>query len=413
MKFLRVPVVAMILAGGRVDELSVLTFFRPKAAVPFGGLYRVIDFPLTNLMRSGIWLTGVLSQYRSYSLINHLENGASWDMVGRRRGLFILPPFQGREASDWYKGTADAVYQNLEFIRRWRPKEVLILSGDHVYNMDYRTLLEFHRSQKADLTVAFIPVSQDTAHRFGQGVLAEDNPFGGRLLDYKEKAKPPVSNLASLTIYVFRTEVLEEVLETNARESSHEFGRDIIPKMLGLWRVYGFVHRGYWGYTRTIEEYWSTHMHLLGPNPKLDLRRWKVCTNLNHRYIRDRGPTIIGQKARICDSLFYNGSRIEGEIVRSVIFPGVHIGPGAVVKDSILLFDTKVESEARLERVISDTEVNIGARATLIGEKEPILIGRQAQIPAEIHIASGVTIYPAVGEKVFKSSKIRAGEIVR
>ena len=181
-------VVAMILAGGRVDELSVLTFFRPKSAVPFGGLYRVIDFPMSNLMHSGIERAGVLSQYRPYSLINHLDAGAPWDMVGRRRGVFILPPFKGLQASDWYKGTADAVYQNLDFIARFDPELVLIISGDHIYRMDYRPLIEFHRRHRADLTVAFTEIKDITgAHRFGQGEIEDTYPDGGPLVSYVEK----------------------------------------------------------------------------------------------------------------------------------------------------------------------------------------------------------------------------------
>ncbi len=413
MKAPRIPLIAMILAGGRVDELSVLTFFRPKAAVPFGGLYRVIDFPMSNLMHSGIWMVGVLSQYRPYSLMNHLDYGIPWDMVGRRRGVYILPPFKGHEASDWYKGTADAVYQNLEFIRRWHPKEVLILSGDHVYHMDYRPLIQFHRECKADLTVAFTPVAEEEAHRFGQGIVSEETPFGGRLLDYQEKVRPPVSNLASLTIYVFRPEVLEEVLIENAKSDSHEFGRDIIPKMLGSYRLYGFIHRGYWGYTRTIEEYWQTHMDLLGPNPKIDLKKWRVCTNLSHRHIRDRKPTILGSRATICDSLFYNGSEIHGEIIRSVIFPGVRIGEGAVIKDSVLLYDTVIEAGAKLEKVICDTEVVIEAKAELGGGPEIVVVGRQTRIPEGVQLAPGVTVYPGLDPSHFSQRTYSAGEVIR
>lgn len=413
MKVPQIPVVAMILAGGRVDELSVLTFFRPKAAVPFGGLYRVIDFPLSNLMHSGIWMVGVLSQYRPYSLINHLEHGLPWDMIGRRRGIHLLPPFKGREASDWYKGTADAVYQNLEFIKHWRPQEVLILSGDHVYHMDYRPLIQFHREHRADLTVAFTPVPEETAHRFGQGVVADDSPFGGRLLDYREKVNPPVSNLASLTIYVFRPEVLEEVLFENASAPSHEFGRDIIPWMLGGYRLYGFIHRGYWGYTRTVEEYWQTHMDLLDPHPKIDLRRWKICTNLAHRRVRDRKPTIFGPKATICDSLFYNGLEINGEVVRSVLFPGVRIGEGAIIRDSVLLYDTEVGPGARLEKVICDTEVIIGAGAEIGGGPEVVMIGRRTKVPEGLRLPAGVTVYPELRPEAFARGSYSPGEIIR
>ncbi len=410
---IRIPIVAMILAGGTVDELSVLTFFRPKAAVPFGGLYRVIDFPMSNLMHSGIWMVGVLSQYRPYSLIDHLDYGIPWDMVGRRRGVYILPPFKGREASDWYKGTADAVYQNLEFLKRWQPKEVLILSGDHVYQMDYCPLIEFHRKNRADLTVAFTPVNETEAHRFGQGVIKEETPFGGKLIDYKEKVSPPISNLASLTIYVFRPEVLEEVLIENVKATSHEFGRDIIPKMLGAYRIYGFIHRGYWGYTRTIDEYWQTNMDLLGPNPKINLKNWKVCTNLSHRAIKYRKPTILGSKAIIQDSIFYNGSEIDGKVIHSVIFPGVRIEKDAVVKDSILLYDTVIKSGARLEKVICDTEVVIEQNVEIGGGPEITVVGRNTRVREGISIAAGVTVYPGLGPENFTQDSYSAKDVIK
>ena len=412
MRRYEVPIVAMILAGGRVDELSVLTFFRPKASVPFGGLYRVIDFPVSNLMHSGIWMVGVLSQYRPYSLMAHLDYGQPWDMVGRRRGLYILPPFRGHEASDWYKGTADAVYQNLEFIRRWRPKHVLILSGDHIYSMDYRPLIRFHEENRADLTVAFTPVSLEEAPRFGQGVIEEKTPLGGPLKDYQEKVSPPISPYASLTIYVFRPEVLEEVLLENAREESHEFGRDVIPKMLGTWRLFGYIFRGYWGYTRTLQEFWQTHQDLLGPKPKIDLKKWRVCTNLAHREVRDRKPTVLGPGARICDSLFYNGARIEGEVVRSILFPGVTVEKGAVVKDSVLFYDTVVKREARVERTIADTEVVIGAGARVGGPEGITVIGRRSEVPEGLVLAGGVTVHPHLGPEAFSQAFYSAGAVV-
>ncbi len=412
MKNLKIPVIALILAGGRVDELSVLTFFRPKAAVPFGGLYRVIDFPVSNLMYSGIFMVGVLSQYRPYSLMNHLDYGLPWDMTGRRRGLYILPPFKGREASDWYKGTADAVYQNLEFIRRWTPEVVLILSGDHIYHMDYRPFLEFHRENRADLTIAFTPVAKEEAARFGQGVIEEKSFLGGPLKDYREKVSPPVSSYASLTIYAFRPEVLEEVLMTHVKEEAYEFGRDIIPRMIGSYRLFGFIFRGYWGYTRTLEEYWQSHMDLLGPNPRIDLKKWHICTNLAHRGIRDRKPTVFAQGARICDSLFYNGSYIAGEVVRSVLSPGVKVEEGAMVKDSILLYDTVVKRGAKLERTITDTEVIVGEGAKIGGEEGLTVIGRCTEIPPGISLAGGVTVYPHLKKEAFDSEYYPSGAII-
>ncbi|OAG28120.1 glucose-1-phosphate adenylyltransferase family protein [Thermodesulfatator autotrophicus] len=407
-----IPVLAMILAGGRVDELSVLTFYRPKASLPFGGVYRVIDFPLTNLMRSGFFLVGVLSQYRPYSLMEHLDYGIPWDMTGRRRGIYILPPFRGREASDWYKGTADAVYQNLEFIKRWSPEVVLILSGDHIYRMDYRPFLDFHLQNKADVTIAFTPVKEEEAHRFGQGVIEEVSPFGGPLKDYREKVSPPVSTCASLTIYAFRPEVLEEVLLANVGEDSHEFGRDILPRMLGAYRMYGYIFRGYWGYTRTVKEYWQTNMDLLGPEPKIDLKRWQICTNLAHREVRDRKPTILGTRANICDSLFYNGSFINGEVHRSVLFPGVVIEEGAEVSESILFYGTVVKRGARLKRVICDAGVTIEEETQVGGEEDITVIGTKTSVPSGLKIAPGAIVYPNLKKEDFSQVSYPAGEIV-
>lgn len=236
---------AMILAGGRVDELGVLTYFRPKSAVPFGGFARVIDFALSNLLQSGIELVAILSQYRSYSLINHIGTGEAWDMIGRYRGISILPPFKDYENPDWYRGSADAVYQNLDFVQFHAPLQILILSGDHIYHMDYREMIKFHIEKDADLTAAFIEVEQDRAHRFGIGEIEfEDGRRGGRLVGYEEKPAKPRSNLASLTILCFRPEVLYEMLAENQKQKSYEFGRDIIPAMMQRrYNIYGYLHR--------------------------------------------------------------------------------------------------------------------------------------------------------------------------
>jgi len=249
--------VAMILAGGRVDELGVLTFYRPKSTVPFGSLYRFIDFPLSNLMFSGIHRVGILSQYRSSSLVEHIGTGASWDMTGRHRGITILPPFKGLHASDWYKGTADAVYQNLDFLSAQMPDHVLIISGDHVYSMDYNDLIRFHHDMNADVSAAFVNVPVTGSSRFGLGKIADDDPRGGRLIEYVEKPERPISSWASMTIYLFNFEILKEALEDNVLSDSHEFGRDIFPVLLSTCRVYGYKFHGYWAYCRTVEEYWQ------------------------------------------------------------------------------------------------------------------------------------------------------------
>ena len=292
-------VLAMILAGGRVDELDVLTFLRPKSVLPFGALYRIIDFPMSNLMNSGIERVGILSQYRPFYLINHIANGHPWDMVGRNRFAVILPPFKGREASDWYKGTADAVYRNIDFIKMYNPDLVLILSGDHIYKMDYLDVINYHVEKKADLTIAFTPTPREGPGRFGQGLIEGQDPTGGRLVEYVEKPKKRVLDWASLTIYVFNQKVLLDALEENAGKDSHEFGKDIIPSLLGNSRIFGYKHIGYWGYTRTLEEYWRTSMDLLGDRAQIDLKSWQIRTNLADREIRDRQPTIFGPASTV------------------------------------------------------------------------------------------------------------------
>jgi glucose-1-phosphate adenylyltransferase len=406
-------VLAMILAGGRVDELDVLTFLRPKSVLPFGALYRIIDFPMSNLMNSGIERVGILSQYRPFHLINHIANGQPWDMVGRNRFAVILPPFKGREASDWYKGTADAVYQNADFIRMYNPDLVLILSGDHIYNMDYQDVINFHLEKKADLTVAFTRIPREGAHRFGQGLMEDGDPRGGRLVRYAEKPKKALFEWASLTIYVFNPAVLFEALAENVGKDSHEFGRDIIPSLLTDFKVYGYKHLGYWGYTRTLEEYWRTSMDLLGDKARIDLASWHIRTNLAHREIRDRQPTILGPSSIVEDTLFYSGCHIGGRISHSLLFPGVIIEKGAVVEDSILFFDTVVGKEARVTRTITDIEVALGPKV-VIGDREGELsvIGMGSSVPEEVRIQPGVTVYPNVEARHFTRKEYGTGEII-
>jgi len=385
----------MILAGGRVDELGVLTHYRPKSAVPFGGFARVIDFPLSNLMQSGIELVAILSQYRSYSLINHIGTGAAWDMVGRWRGISILPPFKDYENPHWYRGSADAVYQNLDFVRYHDPREILILSGDHVYHMDYRVMLRFHRKHDADLTAAFLEVPWEQAHRFGVAEIEDTDPEGGRILSYEEKPATPRANWASLTVLCFRPGVLYEVLEENQRSDSYEFGRDIIPLMMrkGM-RCMGYRFRGYWGYTRTVEEYWQTSMDLLGPEPKIDMEAWGLRTNLEHRGIRDCQPLTVAATGRLDNSMAYNGCYVAGEVVNSILFPGVRVEQGAVVQDSVLFFNTEVGADSRLTRVVCDVNTVFG-RGTRVGGLGAItVVGWNNRVPDGMEIGEGCAIAP-------------------
>lgn len=411
---------AMILAGGRVDELNVLTFYRPKSAVPFGGFARIIDFSLSNLMHAGLERVAILSQYRSYSLINHIGIGAAWDMIGKNRGVSILPPSTGYGNTSWYRGSADAVFQNADFIQYHDPEEVLILSGDHVYHMDYQEVVDYHRRKDADLTIACLQVPLDKAHRFGLADIDnEDGEVGGRVLQYREKPDRPKFNWASLTVFCFKPKVLLDVLALNAREDeSFEFGRDIIPRMMyEQRRVYGFKFRGYWGYSRTIEEYWQTNMDLLGPEPKIDLEKWGLRTNLEHRGIGDCQPLKVGSSAIIRDSLIYNGCVIDGEVERSILFPGVHVKKGAVVQDSVLFFDNVIGRDARLEKVICDVNVTIGNEVRIgqegpVAGKEVTVVGWNNVIPDKAVIGADCTLYPALSpDKLFR--EIRSGEIVR
>lgn len=410
----------MILAGGRVDELNVLTCYRPKSAVPFGGFARVIDFPLSNLMHSGLERAAILSQYRSFSLINHIGSGAAWDMIGRHRGVSILPPSKGYGTSDWYRGSADAVYQNFDFIKYYNPEVVLVLSGDHIYNMNYRKMIDYHKAKDADLTMACVKAPMAQAGRFGVADIDnEDGDTGGRVLRYKEKPSKPKFNWASMTILCFKPKTLYEILEINALEDdSFEFGRNIIPRMMfDRRKVFGFKFYGYWGYTRTIEEYWQTNMDLLGPNPRIKIDEWAIRTNLEHRDIKNRQPLKIGLKATVQDSLIYNGCVIEGHVEHSILFPGVHVKKGAIVKDSVLFFENIVSRNVRLNKVVSDVNVVFENNARVGGDgpfedQEASVIGWNNRIPANSVIGSDCTLYPGLKPEKF-TREIKTGEIVR
>ena len=412
----RPSTLAMILAGGRVDELGVLTHYRPKSAVPFGGFARVIDFPLSNLLHSGIERIAILSQYRSYSLINHIGTGAAWDMIGRNRGISILPPFKDYENPHWYRGSADAVYQNLDYIRYYGPSVILILSGDHIYQMDYREMIRYHNEHDVDLTAAFIEVPLESASRFGVAEIAVGDSDGGRMLSYEEKPASPKSKWASLTVFCFRPSVLSEVLKKNQEDHSYEFGRDIIPMMMREnYKVHGYKFRGYWGYTKTIDEYWQTSMDLLGPEPKIDMEAWGIRTNLAHRSIADRQPIKIGADGNIQNSMAYNGCIIEGTVRNSILFPGVHVMAGAEINDSILFFDNIVHQGVRLNRVVSDVntvfnkDVRVGAPQCDKLNRVSV-IGWNNSIPEGFSIGCGCTVAPRIPAEKWPERHLEDGE---
>ena len=427
-KAIMIRILAMILAGGRVDDLSVLTLNRPKSAVPFGGMYRIIDFSLSNLMHSGIEKVGVLSQFHSSSLVRHIGVGSSWDMVGRDRGMMVLPPFKAAGNSDWYKGTADAVFQNIDFIEEFDPDLVLVLSGDHVYHLNYNEVIDYHLTKKADVTAVFKQVPLETAHRFGiASIDDEDNEKGGRITAYNEKPSNPESAWASLTIYLFNAGVLKNsLLQFTKNLKSFEFGQHLIPQLVKTHRSYGYKYYDYWGYSRTIPEYWHANMDLLAEEPLIDLAKWQIRTNLDHRNLRDRTPTIISESANIEDSIVYTGAVIEGDVSRSVIFPGVRIEAGAKVSNSVIMFDTIVKKGSNLYKTILDTDICIGQNSHIGGsdgsqEKQTsglikidgiTVVGQNVKIPSNMVIGENCIINPHKTENDFKESFIPSGKLI-
>lgn len=392
-------IAAMILAGGRVGELSVLTLRRPKSALPFGGHYRVIDFALSNLMRAGVNNVGILSQYRPGSLIDHVGTGEGWDFIGLDRGAKILPPFRGAEASDWYKGNADAVFQNLNYIHDQRAEVVLILSGDHIYRMDYRQLVRAHLEHGADMTIAVKRMGHH--ERFGYATL--DN--SGRVVEYEEKPAHPRSDLASLTIYAINTGPLVRVLEGLAGSPQVEFGQDVIPRMLDSYRVQGFIFDGYWAYTRTVNAYYQAHRDLLAR--RIDLDEWGVRTNLQDGGVVDQPPARISGSAEVQNSYLSAGCEIEGTVIGSVLSPGVRVEKGARVVNSIVFHHGTVKKGASVCLAIVDKGVSIGTNARVGPSPEdaaepvaavakfPItLLGKECRVAPGARVEPGSEIHP-------------------
>ena len=387
---------AVILAGGEGTRLATLTHKRAKPAVPFAGKYRIIDFTLSNCVNSQIFDVLILTQYRPHSLNDHIRRGRPWDLDRSfTGGVLMLQPFLGRRDTDWYAGTADAVAQNLPFVRRGRPEYVLILSGDHIYQMDYAEMLQFHRENNADATVATIRVPMDEASRYG--IVDVETDFSVR--EFVEKPEDPPGNLASMGVYVFNYDVLERMLHRDHElgDSSHDFGKDILPRMLtGKLRVFAWPFGGYWIDVGTIDAYWEAHMDLLGTPPSLNLsdRTWII-----HTRSEERPPVQIQHGAIVRDSLISEGAVIAGGalVERSVLSPGVIVGPNAIVRESILLNDTCVEAGAVIERAIIDKISIVGHNARVgclgqVGDLGITCVGKNTHIPAGFTIGSSCII---------------------
>lgn len=349
-------IVAMILAGGQGSRLGVLTKNLAKPAVPFGGKYRIIDFPLSNCANSGIYTVGVLTQYKPLELNNHIGIGDAWDLDRRDGGVSILPPYQEEQGGDWYKGTANAIYQNIGYIDKYDPEYVLILSGDHIYKMDYDNMLEFHKEKNADVTIAVIEVTMEEATRFGIMNTREDLS----IYEFEEKPKFPKSNKASMGVYIFNWKALKKYLKEDELDStsSNDFGKNIIPKMLkDNKRMVAYPFKGYWKDVGTIDSLWEANMDLLSNKNELDLNasEWKI-------YSKNpvRPAQFIGNEARVKNSLITEGCRIYGDIENSVISQGVSVGKNVMIKDSVIMPNVRIEDNVIINKAIVGSDAVIG-----------------------------------------------------
>ncbi|MEW5921445.1 MAG: glucose-1-phosphate adenylyltransferase [Bacillota bacterium] len=361
--------VAMLLAGGEGRRLGFLTRELAKPAIPFGGKYRIIDFTLSNCTNSGIYTVGVLTQYKPLILNSHIGIGIPWDLDRKEGGVTILPPFAQEKGGKWYRGTANAIYQNLFFIEQHNPRYVLIVSGDHIYKMDYSLMLKYHQEKGADVTIAVIEVPWQEVHRFGVMDVGED----GRIITFSEKPKTPPSNLASMGVYLFNRKLLQKYLQKDEENplSRNDFGRDVIPLMLheGC-RMFAYPFHGYWRDVGTIESLWEANMDLLAAEPALDIydHNWRIYT-VNP----SQPPHFLAATARVEQSLINEGCIIHGTVQRSVLFTGVRVGEGSLIEESIIMPYVRIGRNVQIKRAIIDenTVIRDGCRIFSRSDTEP------------------------------------------
>ncbi len=410
----------LLLAGGVGSRLNILVQSRAKPAVPFGGIYRIIDFSMSNVTNSGLNKVGVLTQYKPLSLMDHLGSGAAWDLIGRSRGVKILPPRTGSRESDWYKGTADAVRRNIDFIRSNPSEEVLILSGDHIYHMDFGVMLEYHRSKKADVTVAMMVVPKSQIHQFGAGITDAKN----RIIEWEEKPAVPRTNLASMGIYVFDRNYLLDALSRDKQEV--DFGHHLLPHAIEHDNVFAYPFYGYWRDVGTIQAYWEANMDILRGESGLSPQKWGIITNIESDGRRtDRPPARFGSRARLQNSLISAGCTVYGTVVNSILSPGVVVEPGAVVRDSILFQDCLVKKEAVIDLAILDKFVEVGVGTKIgVGEGHKVtnrqypthlytgitVIGRRSKIPDGRAVGRNCIINGHCPEEIFPEKELKDGE---
>ncbi len=416
--------IAMLLAGGQGSRLGVLTAKVAKPAVAFGGKYRIIDFPLSNCINSGIDTVGVLTQYQPLRLNTHIGIGMPWDLDRNNGGVTILSPYERSAGSDWYSGTANAIYQNIDYIDTYNPDYVLILSGDHIYKMDYEVLLDFHKEHDAAVTIACMPVPWEEASRFGVVITDET----GRVSEFEEKPAQPRSNLASMGIYIFSWKVLRQALIRMKDVPGCDFGMHILPACLADGeRLFAYEFNGYWKDVGTLGSYWEANMELIDIIPEFNLYEefWKIYTKSDAV-----PPMYVSEDGYIERSIVSGNSSVEGSVINSVIGAGVTIGKGAEVRDSIIMKNTVIGAGCRINRAIVAEEVIIGDRAVLgVGENVPnrenpkvyafglVTVGENSVIPPDVQIGfntavSGITEpgdYPG-GVLAGGETLIKAGE---
>ncbi len=408
---------AVILAGGEGSRLGTLTVKRTKPAVPFAGKYRIIDFTLSNCVNSGIFDVMIIAQYRPHSLIEHIGAGGPWDLNRDfTGGVRIYTPYKARRYSDWFQGTADAVQQNFTFIKRNLPDVVVILSGDHIYAMDYEAMITFHADHHADMTMATIRVPRNEASRFGIVGIGDDY----RVTSFVEKPANPPSEMANMGVYVFNLDVLDRAVweDHQRKDSSHDFGKDVIPRLVreGA-RVFAYPYSGYWVDVGTVASYWQAHMDLLADTPALDLnnRTWII-----HTRTEERPPAFIARTAHVEDSMVADGCILSAgcQVIHSVLSPGVQINAGAVVRDSILLTDALVKENATVERAILDKRVIIGKNAH-VGGMTPdavpsiAMVGKSSIIPADLVIEAGSAVGPDCVPADFSEPMVHTGQFIQ
>ncbi len=411
--------IAMLLAGGQGSRLGVLTQKVAKPAVSFGGKYRIIDFPLSNCINSGIDTVGVLTQYQPLRLNSHIGIGIPWDLDRNVGGVTILPPYEKSRGSDWYTGTANAIFQNLEYMESYNPEYVLILSGDHIYKMDYEVMLNYHKANGADVTIAAMPVPYEEAGRFGILITDDTN----RIVDFEEKPEHPRSNLASMGIYIFNWKVLREALVALSEVPGCDFGKHIIPYCHERrQRIFAYEYNGYWKDVGTLSSYWEANMELIDIIPEFNLYEeyWKIYTKSDMI-----PPQFISADAVVERSIIGEGTEVYGQVINSVIGAGVMVGAGAVVRDSIIMRGSAIGQGSILDKAIVAEDVVIGKNVRIgSGEYAPsrldpkvyqadiVTIGERSRIPDGVSIGKNTAISGTTDPEDYPEGRLPAGEYI-